>query len=392
MNLSLNRQITLDTPVDSTMFTVAASNLSRTTIVVEASLYIYIWVTVVNAVIFLTGVVGNIMVIIVVIKVRDMRTTTNYFLVNLSIADLLVLLICQPSALLEFYAKDRWYIGQTLCKAIPLLENAVIHASILTILAITTERFNAICFPLKRTLKFTARVVVKVIAVIWIVSYVTAMPFVFMTSVEDTRFLRRYTMPSLSYKNRENVALWLPIVYAFRFLHCTSLRSSFHVCQNHSLSYIRLCINLITQKPQFIYNIRTRHQVVRMLIAIVVLFFLSMFPLRVVTLWIVYAHPQNVEALGMEGYFNLLAFVRAMVYLNSAGNPVIYSLASTKFKLAVRRVWGTYSPASGQRLYKNKQHVHGKDLSLKRFTTNQLGTNSNNSRRICIEISFHSIS
>lgn len=78
--------------------------------------YIYIWITVVNALIFLTGCVGNILVIIVVAKVRDMRTPTNYCLVNLSVADLLVLTICQTSAMLEFYAEDRWLLGEFLCK------------------------------------------------------------------------------------------------------------------------------------------------------------------------------------------------------------------------------------------------------------------------------------
>lgn len=117
MNTSLDSYSAPGIAMDVTMANISPQNMTRTpSVVVETSMYIYIWVTVVNAVIFLTGVVGNIMVIIVVIRVRDMRTTTNYFLVNLSVADLLVLLICQPSALLEFYAKDRWYIGETLCE------------------------------------------------------------------------------------------------------------------------------------------------------------------------------------------------------------------------------------------------------------------------------------
>ncbi|XP_060063610.1 growth hormone secretagogue receptor type 1-like [Ylistrum balloti] len=382
MNQSLNWQRNIDSPVAATVLTEAASNLSGAAFV-ETSMYIYIWVTIVNGIIFLTGVIGNAMVIVVVVKVRDMRTTTNYFLVNLSIADLLVLLICQPSALLEFYAKDRWYIGKALCKAIPLLENAVVHASVLTILAITTERFNAICFPLKRTLKFKARVVAKIIGVIWTLSCLTAIPFVFMTTVEDAIF----------YDGSPCQVCRTKVEEAWQYGYLLSMLSIFFAVPLFVLVFmyakiIRCLIydstSILSRKnPSSIYNIRTRHQVVRMLVAIVLLFFLSMFPLRVVTLWVIFAPPNNVEALGMEGYFNLLAFVRVMFYLNSAGNPVIYSLTSTKFKLAVKRVWGTYSPANGQPLYRNTQHMDGKDISLQRFTTNQLDANSNNSRRIC---------
>lgn len=78
--------------------------------------YIFVWVALCNIVVFLVGVTGNIMVILVVLRIRDMRTSTNYYLTNLGIADLLVILICQPSAMLEFYSKDRWLIGEVMCK------------------------------------------------------------------------------------------------------------------------------------------------------------------------------------------------------------------------------------------------------------------------------------
>ena len=81
-------------------------------------LYIYISVSLVNAIIFLVGTVGNILVIIVILKVRDMRTPTNVFLLNLSLADVLVLFVCQPAALLEFFGKDRWFLGEFMCKLV----------------------------------------------------------------------------------------------------------------------------------------------------------------------------------------------------------------------------------------------------------------------------------
>ena len=78
--------------------------------------YITIYVTVINTIIFGVGTIGNVLVILVVCKVRSMRNPTNYFLFTLSIADLLVLLVCQPVALMEFYAKERWYLGEVMCK------------------------------------------------------------------------------------------------------------------------------------------------------------------------------------------------------------------------------------------------------------------------------------
>ena len=79
-------------------------------------MYMYILVSVSYGLILIIGLVGNIMVIYVVSTNASMRTSTNVFLVNLSIADICVLVVCVPTALTEFYAKDVWYLGETLCK------------------------------------------------------------------------------------------------------------------------------------------------------------------------------------------------------------------------------------------------------------------------------------
>ncbi len=57
------------------------------------------------------------MVVVVVVKNLEMRTPTNWLLVNLSVADLLVLLFCMPPALVEFHAKDIWLLGPVMCKS-----------------------------------------------------------------------------------------------------------------------------------------------------------------------------------------------------------------------------------------------------------------------------------
>ncbi|KAJ6635695.1 Neuropeptide SIFamide receptor [Pseudolycoriella hygida] len=62
--------------------------------------------------IMLLGVIGNVMVPIVILKTKDMRNSTNIFLTNLSIADLLVLLVCTPTVLVEVNSKpETWVMG-----------------------------------------------------------------------------------------------------------------------------------------------------------------------------------------------------------------------------------------------------------------------------------------
>ncbi|KAH0555001.1 hypothetical protein KQX54_014586 [Cotesia glomerata] len=59
------------------------------------------------------GIIGNLMVPLVVFRGKDMRNSTNIFLVNLSAADLCVLLICAPTVLVEVNSGPQvWPLGE----------------------------------------------------------------------------------------------------------------------------------------------------------------------------------------------------------------------------------------------------------------------------------------
>ena len=66
--------------------------------------------------IFLLGIIGNVLVMSVVCFNRNMKTTVNLYLLNLCVADILVLTICMPTALAEIYTRDAWYFGEAMCK------------------------------------------------------------------------------------------------------------------------------------------------------------------------------------------------------------------------------------------------------------------------------------
>lgn len=54
-------------------------------------------------------------------KNRHMRTVTNYFIVNLSFADVLVTIICLPASLVVDIT-ETWFFGNMLCKIVPYLQ------------------------------------------------------------------------------------------------------------------------------------------------------------------------------------------------------------------------------------------------------------------------------
>ncbi len=59
------------------------------------------------------GLFGNLLVIVVILTSKALRSSTNMFLLNLSVADLLVLVTCTPTALVEIaIRRDAWILGK----------------------------------------------------------------------------------------------------------------------------------------------------------------------------------------------------------------------------------------------------------------------------------------
>ena len=69
-----------------------------------------------STMVFLIGTFGNGSVVMIISRAHNMRTTTNLGILSLAVADLFVLLICMPSALIELYSNGVWYFGATMCK------------------------------------------------------------------------------------------------------------------------------------------------------------------------------------------------------------------------------------------------------------------------------------
>jgi len=86
------------------------------------------------------------------------------------------------------------------------------------------------------------------------------------------------------------------------------------------------------------YHTRARRQVVCMLLAVVISFFICLSPYRFLILYIVVAPTKQIAAIDHDIFFGLLNFCRIMFYLNSAGNPILYNLMSSKFRQGFLRL------------------------------------------------------
>lgn len=69
--------------------------------------------------VFAVGLVGNCFVIAVVFRTPRMRTVTNFFIVNLAVADILVIVFCLPATLMSniFVRKFTFLFSRNLFKS-----------------------------------------------------------------------------------------------------------------------------------------------------------------------------------------------------------------------------------------------------------------------------------
>lgn len=77
-----------------------------------------------HLVVFVSGLVGNTLVCMSVYRNKSLRTVTNYFIVNLAVADFLVILICLPPTVYwDVYLT--WSFGLASCKLVTYLQVSV---------------------------------------------------------------------------------------------------------------------------------------------------------------------------------------------------------------------------------------------------------------------------
>ncbi|KAG8548618.1 hypothetical protein GDO81_024765 [Engystomops pustulosus] len=87
------------------------------------------------------GLIGNVLIIIVFVFFEKVKTLTDTFLMNLAIADILFL---HTLPFLAYESAESWIFGDALCKIIRGTYRVNLYTSMLTLTAITVDRFISI--------------------------------------------------------------------------------------------------------------------------------------------------------------------------------------------------------------------------------------------------------
>lgn len=134
--------------------------------------------TVIFALLLVTGCIGNMCTAIVIARPKNkyMHTATNYYLFSLAMSDFLFLILGLPQEMYTLWQRYPYAFGESFCIIRGYLSEATTYASILTISAFTVERYVAICHPLwAHTMSQLPRAITSIV-IIWITAAICAVP------------------------------------------------------------------------------------------------------------------------------------------------------------------------------------------------------------------------
>ncbi|CAF1253388.1 unnamed protein product [Adineta steineri] len=273
------------------------------------------------AIVVILAVCGNSIVIWIVLAHRRMRTPTNYFLVNLAYADVLNALFNIPFNGFYMVAQITWPFGIFMCPWVQAVSHISIAANVLTYVAISLDRYFAIIHPLRT--KLTRTQTIMIICGIWILSLLVSSPairsfskVVYDCKIEDIKSHEKFEWIFFS------VTYICPIVIL-------------------TITYTRIAIELwgqtaigeVTKRQRD--SIQSKRKVVKMLIAVVLIFGICWFPQQLY--FVLVAAYKSIPEWQGTPYVYLISYLFAMS--NSMYNPFLYCCMNNRFRNGFRSVF-----------------------------------------------------
>ena len=135
---------------------------------------------------YVTGFIGNVLVIRIVHKTRHMHSTTNYLLANLAVSDAITISLAPLYFFTHLVGISTTGSGEFACKFI-ILSEISIAASAFTLTVLAIERYHALLKPFRAGMRLTEENIKQAVAVIWISSVLLAFPEYFLQAWSESQ-------------------------------------------------------------------------------------------------------------------------------------------------------------------------------------------------------------
>uniref|UniRef100_H9H705 G-protein coupled receptors family 1 profile domain-containing protein n=1 Tax=Monodelphis domestica TaxID=13616 RepID=H9H705_MONDO len=246
---------------------------------------------------------GNTLVCVSVAAERALQTPTNFFIVSLAVADLLLALLVLPLFVYSEFQGGTWALSTRLCDALMALDVMLCTASIFNLCAISVDRFIAVSVPLNYSRQQGGKRQLALIGATWGLAFAVASPVLFGLNDVPGRDPTVCQLESRSYVVASSVCSFFLPCPLMLVLYCAMKRAK------------------ITGRER---------KAMRVLPVVVGAFLLCWTPFFVV-------HVTRALCLACPVPPRLVSIVTWLGYVNSALNPVIYTVFNAEFRSFFRR-------------------------------------------------------
>uniref|UniRef100_A0A7N6BC84 G-protein coupled receptors family 1 profile domain-containing protein n=1 Tax=Anabas testudineus TaxID=64144 RepID=A0A7N6BC84_ANATE len=122
---------------------------------------------------------GNLLVCLSVLTEKALKTTTNYFIVSLAVADLMLAVLVLPLFVYSEFQDGVWTLSTTICDGLMTMDVMLCTASIFNLCAISIDRFIAVLIPLNYNRKHVDLRQAVLLSATWILALAVASPVMF---------------------------------------------------------------------------------------------------------------------------------------------------------------------------------------------------------------------
>lgn len=285
--------------------------------------YIYIMVPTVYSIIFIIGIFGNSLVVIVIYCYMKLKTVASIFLLNLALADL-CFLITLPLWAAYTAMEYQWPFGNCLCKLASAGISFNLYASVFLLTCLSIDRYLAIVHPVQSRIRRTMFVARITCIAIWLLAGVASLPVIIHRNIF---FAENLNMTVCGFRYESNN---------------TTLRVGLGLSKNLLGFLIPFLIILTSytliwktlKKAYQIQKNKTRNDdIFKMIVAIVFFFFFSWIPHQVFTFLDVLIQLHVITDCKITDIVDTaMPFTICIAYFNNCLNPFFYVFFGKNFK------------------------------------------------------------
>lgn len=290
------------------------------------------------AVVMVLALVGNILIIACYIQTKTaprlQRAVHDCLILSLAFSDILLPVFAVPERITRIYTHEQWVLmgtfGIIICKLVNFNEAISIVVSLLTLDAIAIDRLTAVLFPFRKTLN--KRGINCLIVLIWFVAIAYNSPLLYFSSIVNNEGNVSCTARSFLWNFRSWRRFYLGLSSVSLLLIFTSYTAI--ALRISTTKYTLRKMSIVGRKREI-----SNRKVLKTSSIIIVAFFLCYF---IYWLQALLCSFENSLDICKNHTFRYLAVYLAI--LNSALNPVIYFVCSSRYRKGLHKLLTSSTP------------------------------------------------